>query len=374
MRFKTHLSINLSRMSDNFNNLKQLAPHNEVLFMIKADAYGHGMVPVVNFCLDNLGIKEFGCASIGEAIHLRNELESSQFDIYVFSDLVLSETICKKAYSSKRILPVISDLRDLEIFLNDSEFKYVPLCLKFDTGMNRLGFEVTQLDEVMRMLKSKGRTSIEHLMSHFSSSYVGKNINSKSGKQYNLFKEVKASFQSSGFEVNKTSMANSGAIEQDIALDETHIRPGLIMYGPSSLLEFNPEWKGKNVSEFRTHIIKLKHIKKGDHVGYGDHVSKSGGTLVTLPIGYGDGIPSAYRNLTISHMGLKGKLIGRVNMDMSSFLFSDEAMDKFEVDQGVHIWDESVASFVQTCREIRTIPYELFCLVSSRVPRIYSLK
>ena len=139
MHFRSRLKIKLSLLEENFKKLTSLAPGKEILFMVKADAYGHGMIPIVKFSHEKLEIKEFGVATLEEALKLRKELPHSKFEIYVFSDLQLPITENKEKFKQNRIIPVIATLGDLDYFLMENEFKHFPLCLKFNTGMNRLG-------------------------------------------------------------------------------------------------------------------------------------------------------------------------------------------------------------------------------------------
>mgnify|MGYP000359691125 CR=1 FL=1 len=142
MRIKSCMEINVSRLASNFNLLDEICPDNETLFMVKANAYGHGIVPIVKFAHFELGVREFGCASIGEALHLRKEIPSGEFEIYVFSDINLELEEATEIYLNNRIIPVISNEINLKYFLSHDEFKFFPLCIKVNTGMNRLGLSM----------------------------------------------------------------------------------------------------------------------------------------------------------------------------------------------------------------------------------------
>ena len=95
------MEIDLSLLAFNYKQLKTLCPNNQVLFMVKADAYGHGMIPIVKFSHFELGIKEFGCASVGEALKLREAIPDGQFEIYVFSDVQIVLKAAKEIYLNK---------------------------------------------------------------------------------------------------------------------------------------------------------------------------------------------------------------------------------------------------------------------------------
>ena len=146
MRFRTRLYVDLSLLADNFEKLKELAPKNEVIFMVKADGYGHGMVPIVHFAITELNIKEFGVATLGEAKKLREELADYEFEIFVFSDIQIESKACQEIFLSHRIIPVISNIEDIQIFLENPDFNNFPIFLKVNTGMNRLGILPEEVD------------------------------------------------------------------------------------------------------------------------------------------------------------------------------------------------------------------------------------
>ena len=110
MKFRSRLNIDLSIFAANLNCLKQIAPANDIIFMVKADGYGHGSKSIVNFSYNELNIKEFGTASLDEALLLRGELSKEEFELYVFSDIQISEKSNIELYLNHRIIPVISKL------------------------------------------------------------------------------------------------------------------------------------------------------------------------------------------------------------------------------------------------------------------------
>ncbi|MBF0359561.1 MAG: alanine racemase [Oligoflexia bacterium] len=381
MRFKTCLKINLNKLKENYRKLRELANSNKVLFVIKSNAYGHGIVPIVRFAVTELGIDSFGSASLGEAIILRTSLPDLQFDLYVFSDLEFENEYHNRHLINKRIIPVISTIRNLKLILESDLCKYIPLCLKFDTGMNRLGIKYAEIEELITLLKAHNKSSLFHVMSHFASSSSKITEDSGNGpyKQYQQFKEIKKILIQNGFTIERSSMANSGAIEQKFALEEeTHIRPGLLLYGLSSLNKelrssSNSNWSGENISSLETHVIDFYKIKKGDPIGYGGPLSPRDGTLVYLAYGYGDGLLNFYNKLKVEHCGFVGEIIGRISMDLMALLFPTEAHNHFNAGDTVLIWDHTPNKILSIADEHRVIPYEILCGISDRVPRVYTL-
>lgn len=374
MRFRSRLLVDLNILSENYQKLKKICPKNEVLFMVKADAYGHGILPIVRHAVTELGIKEFGCATLGEAIHLRDELYDLEFEIYVFSDVQLGLQEKSEIYLNRRIIPVLSNLNDLNFILGNSEFKNFPLCIKFNTGMNRLGIDYDKASEVIDLVKSKGRKSIYHLLTHFSSSSLSMITNKKNIEQKARFKALKEAFIGAGLELERTSIANSGAIEQGHGLEETHVRPGLMMYGPSSLIKPIREqslWTGKTISSLETYVLKVFPVSKGQPIGYGATPVPYEGLCAIIALGYGDGFSTRYAGATLNHNGHLGKVVGRVNMDMAQVLFKKDAINDLKVDDRFIVWRNEQSDIMRLSDETATIPYEIFLHLTNRVPKVY---
>ncbi len=372
MRLGSEFTVHLSRLAHNLQEIKKLSPSAETLLMVKANAYGHGIKEVSQFSIENVGIRSLGCASLGEALFLRKELPNLSCDLYVFSDLGFFQPDYFSYYSQYKILPVIADLTSLDLFLQNKEFQYVPLSLKFNTGMYRLGFDHIDVEKVAQKIKKSGRKSVYHLMTHFSSSGLEKS--KRSAEQYDRFLSLKKCFQDNGIVLERTSVSNSGAIEQQFGVQETHVRPGIMAYGPSSMVDFSKaSWQGKNISTLKTKVLRTFMAERGTPLGYGGPVTPEKALVVVVGLGYGDGISRSYSGLTKTVKGLTGKIFGRVNMDMVSFIFPPESEGKIKQHDDFIFWDEDYKEINRMADQIGTISYELFCNISLRVPKIYRL-
>lgn len=376
MRFRSRLVVNLNHLAHNYSLIKKMAPKSEVLFMVKADGYGHGMIPIVRYAIAELGIKEFGCATIVEALKLREELSDLEFEIYVFSDIQLELLENADIYLKHRIIPVISSISDLDYVLHNIEFKNFPICLKFNTGMNRLGLDAQDASQIVNKLKRHGRLSVHHLISHYANASYPMSSNERNIFQRTRFDEIKKYFLDSGITLLRSSQANSGAIEQLAGLDDTHIRPGLMMYGPTSLISDFSEhghYKGKIISRLETHILRTFEVKKGEPIGYGSLPCPHDGIVAVLAIGYGDGFSTRYAGAHLYHRGFEGEIIGRVNMDMIQVLFPTQAKESILPHDVFTVWGERDGDLLKFSDETKTIPYELFCSLLPRIPRVYRL-
>ena len=371
MRYGSRLAVNLDILGQNIDSLKKICPNNTILFMVKANGYGHGLVEISRYALKK-GVSEFGCATLAEAIMLREQLKNEKFEVYVFSDFNLNIKQQGEQFLEKRIIPVITSDHDLAIILEDKKFQHFPLCLKFNTGMNRLGLSWQDAEEIADKILSHGRIKIFHLMTHLacaSSSLTKHPLNISQRKNFELVKKI---FRVKGLNVQASSLANSGTIEQGFGLEESHIRPGLMLYGPSSLNDDIVEqslWKGQIISSLETEIIKVRTIKKGEPIGYGGTIVPHDGPLAIVALGYGDGLSTNYDGAEMFYGDYKGVICGRVNMDMAHILFPPDA--KIVENSTIQIWNENPSRFSRLCKQTKMIPYELFCQITSRVPRIY---
>ena len=172
MRYHTELTVKLDNLAYNYNLLKKITPNNEVIFMVKANAYGHGLMEIVSYAANELGVKRFGCASLGEAVAIRKTLPHLKCELWVFSDSNLEVDSFNELYLDYNIIPVIHNFADLERVLSNQDFKYMPLVVKIDTGMKRLGIKDDDGEKLVCLLSQYKRKCIDHLMTHLSSSYL----------------------------------------------------------------------------------------------------------------------------------------------------------------------------------------------------------
>ncbi len=375
MRLGAHLDIDLKILKANIQGLKRLAPKAEILFMVKANGYGHGMVPVTRFTVEECGLTNFGVATLSEGLHLRKSIPERPFDIYVFSENHLSPEYAEE-YSHNALIPVISSSAELDAFLSEKAFSRVPLTLKFNTGMNRLGLVIQELEQIMAKLKSKGRREIFHLMTHFGRSFELLDQAKITLEQVKLFADLKKCFIDAGFSICHTSSSNSGAIEQGIGINETHIRPGLMLYGPSALsanARATTPWTGQSISSLKVNVLRRMSIKKNSPVGYGGATVPQDGTICILAIGYGDGFSTKLQNTTLYHLPGHPTLFGRINMDMAQLFYLGSGSEIPKEGDLLEMWGHDSSHILSLSDQSGIIPYELYCSLGDRIPRIYSL-
>jgi len=368
MREHTRLEISWAALERNWEVIQRLAPGAQILPMIKANAYGHGLVEVGQHLASALKAKALGVATLGEAEVFLKATPKFQGQILVFSDSNLTDPGIEARYADERIVPVLHEASALEVFLRSKAFAHLPLVIKLNTGMNRLGLEEGEWEWAATRVLQSGRRSVQHLLSHFSCSYMEYEDGDKTHRQEAAFARGLAIFKAAGLSVEETSLANSGAIEQKISVNHSWVRPGLMLYGPGSFAA-----RTEMISSFKTHIMKVFPVKRGVPVGYGTHVSLEDGVIAVLPVGYGDGLPTQLAGHKFPALGFETKVFGRVNMDMAFLFFPQDAWGKIKAGDEVRFWEKDPAAVVSWAEHMGTHPYQAMCGISGRVPRVYRL-
>ena len=363
------LHVKLDYLDHNLNLIKKKSNTAEIILMVKANAYGHGLVPITHFAFHENNIKHFGVASLNEALVIRKELPSLPIEIFLFSDFDLTSKSLENVLD-QRLTPVVSQMENLDVFLSSKKCQHIPLCLKFNTGMNRLGFHKNELEQIIIKLKKANRREIHHLFSHFSSSQIELSQNLGMQKQIDLFQEIKKIFTQEGFSIHHSSIANSGAIEQEIISTENFVRPGLVAYGPQSFRHQEKNDHFKIVSSLEGRVLQRFHLKKGETFGYNDTVCEEDSEVIIINLGYADGIFPFFIDSPISIENEVGHIRGRVNMDMTFVAFK-KLSPKIQKNSLIKIWDHTQDSFSQFLNG-KCIPYLLLTgLNQPRIKKIY---
>lgn len=349
--------INLAAISHNLQRVQQLAPASKVLAVLKANAYGHGLVQVAQALT---AADAFAVARIDEALALRTA--------GIVKPIVLLEGFYEAAelpiLLANNLQTVVHNelqLQALEQTALDGQLK---VWLKIDTGMHRLGIAPEQFNEFYRRLWQC--TAVQpgiRLMSHFCCADMP--CSAKTEQQLALFQQLTAD------KAEQQSLANSAAI---IRLPQSHgdwVRPGLMLHGISPL----PDQQGQQhqllpVMRLSSRLIAMRQILAGETIGYGGNWQTEVTTWIgVIAIGYGDGYPRHASNGTpVWLAGREVKLVGRVSMDMITVDLGPAPMEKIGAE--AVLWGPELAiERVAQCAD--TIPYELLCNITPRVDYQY---
>ena len=349
-----HVVLNADCAARNLQRIRSLAPEARIMAVIKANAYGHGMVRIARALAGQTDA--FAVARTDEALALRDSGVTQR--IAVLQGFVCREEL--EAHQSGGLEPVIHSGWQVELLEKTDLSEPLKVWLKLDTGMHRLGLLPSEFTELLNRLRHcPNVVQPVPIMSHLSS--ADELEDPSTGHQLTLFREATRQVPA------ERSVANSaGLFGWQEAITEW-VRPGISLYGVSPF----PERTGideqlKPVMTFRTRIISIKTISAGSRVGYGgDWVCPHTTRLGVAAVGYGDGYPRLARSGTpVLVCGQRVPLVGRVSMDMITIDLTE--CPEAAVGDLVTLWGEGLP-VEEIAREAGTIPYDLLCGITQRV-------
>ncbi len=360
---QTYANINLKNLAHNCVQLSSRLRSNQKFFaIVKANAYGHGAT-VVAQTLAKCGVDLFGVATLDEALSLRNQGVRGQ--IFVLDGLQGPVEV----YEQYALIPVLHAKEELVQIVAAAQSGFM-VSLKVDTGMGRLGFFTEELPEVLTVLKNKNLV-LNSIISHLACADQGTEF---VAEPLQKFQEVERLVKAQGFENVAFSLHNSAATLDAVPSEWQWYRPGLALYGcypnarQKSLLDLQP------VLEWKTEITSLKTFASGQSIGYGaTHVTERTSRIAILPVGYADGYARALSNcgFVLVH-GKRAPVVGRVSMDLTAIDVTDisDAAYGSEVTLLGADGDDCITAS-DLAGWVKTIPYEILCGISARVPRKY---
>lgn len=362
--------ININSLINNVEEIKRIAKDKELIAAIKADGYGHGAVDIAPFMLKS-GIDRFAVAVISEAIELRRNDISAPIMILGYTPLILGKDLLRyDIEQSVMSYEYCKELSDLAV----EEKCIAKIHIALDTGMGRIGFIPNKESvEEVKKISELPNVEIVGMFSHFSTA-------DEADKEYTLlqlekFKKFDEELRKRGIKIPMRHIANSAAlIDVEESIFEA-LRPGIILYGyyPSSEVNKNVI-KLEPVMSLKTNIVHIKEVERGTSISYNrTFVTERKSKIATLPVGYADGYSRALSNKgKVIINGKIANIVGRVCMDqcmvdvtdIEDVKVGDEVILMGE-DRGVKIDAEDLAKLLDT------ISYEVTCMISKRVPRVY---
>ncbi len=355
MTLAAYARINLAAVKHNIARVKSYAPEAKIMAVIKANAYGHGLLRIAK------ALNEVDAVAVARAYE-GIQLRQSGFKNRI---MVLEGFVCEQELNTLTEYDldiVLHSAGQLDILENYPVQKKLSVWLKLDTGMNRLGLDAAEFERIYQRLFAcicvKQPVSF---MTHLSSADDKENVVTlQQIKQFNN--------QVNGYEGEK-SIANSAGIMAWPDSIADWVRPGIMLYGVSpfpdddrELLDLMP------VMSLHSHLISVKEIEAGERVGYaGTWTSEITTRLGVVAIGYGDGYPRYTKTGTpVLVNGKRVSLVGRVSMDMITVDLS--CQEHAKAGDPVTLWGDGLA-VEEIAHYADTIPYTLLCGVTSRVER-----
>jgi len=365
---QTWVEIDLAALKSNYSVIKGHLPQGtRIMAAVKANAYGHGIVEVAK-CLTACGVDYLGVACVDEAVVLRRA--GVKKPILHLGGFLKGDA---QAFLDYDITATVADL-SLAKILNQVGRRFkkkIKVHVKIDTGMGRLGVWHNDASDFIISLCALEHLNLEGIYTHFPSADSDEDF---TRSQLAVFCSLLDKLQIRGVDIPLKHCANSMAVLGFKSAHLNLVRPGLALYGLHPKEEMFDRVDLEPVLNFKTKIVYLKEVEKGRSISYGrTYVTPEKTTIATLPVGYGDGY-----NRLLSNKGsvlIKGFLCPIVGV---------VCMDQTMVDVGavpnVKLGDEVVLAGVQKNKKIRveeiaamchTIPYEVVCWISPRVPRVY---
>lgn len=397
---RTWAEVSLAALGENFHAVqKHVGPGVTICAVVKADGYGHGAVECAR-ALESEGATWLGVTDAAEGLALRaagvtarillmTGIWKGEEDGIVAQNLTPTiwepwhiealERASQERASQKRS----SQRRSAQERQGDLPSHRLPVHLKIDTGMNRLGASMDALPRLCEMLSACKHLSLEGVSTHFASAEV---LDAEDAvRQMKCFEEGLAVLQSYGLHPLLVHMGNSAAMSARPDTWKTMVRPGIALYGyslaftrgdaPAVMTELPLL---RPVLSWKTRVLTVKEVAAGKAVGYmGTYVTKARSRIAVLPVGYADGYPRLLSNRARVIVGGEyAPVVGRVSMDLT-------IVDVSHI-RGVAVGDEVIligrgsgkdsgksVDAVELARLCESVPYEILCGLSQRVPRVY---
>lgn len=362
--------VDLDKLAHNMREIRRVSKSKDIIAVIKADGYGHGALDIAPTLLEN-GATRIAVAVLSEAIELRRGGIEKSIVVLGFTppsliDMLLRYDIEQTVYSyelSKEIS-----------LMAQKKNKIAKVHIALDTGMGRIGYLPNEesIEEVYKISKLPN-IIIEGLFSHFSS--ADEKDKEYTMLQFNNYNDFYERLLQKGVKINIRHIANSAAI---IDFPEAHfeaVRPGIILYGyyPSNEV-FKDRIDLKPVMSLKTNIVHIKTLPAGEYISYGRKFKTNRESIIaTLPVGYADGYTRLlYNKAMVIINGSFAPVIGRICMDQCMVDVTDLKDIKLG-DEVILMGEQGNSKFTadNIAELIGTINYEITCMISKRVPRVY---
>lgn len=366
----TWAEIDLDNLEHNMKEIAKLCKGKEIIAVLKADAYGHGALDVAR-TLINGGATKLGAAVITEALELRDSGIDTPIVILGYTPLSFAKELIRNdieqtVYTYECAAELSKEAQSLN--------KRVKIHVAVDTGMGRIGFLPTNqgLNEIEALSKLPN-VDIDAIFTHFATAdEADKSYTLEQMEKFNWFCDA---LEKRGVNVGKKHIANSAAI---IDMPDAYfdgVRPGILLYGYYPSYEVNREKLDlKRVLTLKANISYVKTLPKGEYISYGrKFYTERESIIATIPIGYADGYSRQMLNKAkVIINGQLAPVVGSICMDQCMVDVTDIGQVK-EGDEVILLGEQNGVKFdaEDMAEIIGTISYEVICMISKRVPRVY---
>jgi alanine racemase len=369
----TVAEINLAALRYNYSIVAQRAPRGcGILAVVKADAYGHGFMDVA-LELESLGVTAYAVAFLAEGIQLRKS--GIDRPILILGGIYPGQERKTVGFNLSTAVYTLDQARALDAAARKL-YRKAKIHVKIDTGMGRLGIVHSEAEEFFRALKDLPNLEVEGIFSHFASA----DELDDAGRQYTqqqvaFFTGALAAAHAAGFSPHYVHIANSAAaLTLDLSFCNL-IRPGITLYGVMPSADFQGMVALRPVMRLKSVVAMLKWVEPGTSISYGRHYTAGERRrIASVPIGYADGYCRSLTNRGEALVrGQRARVAGTVCMDW--IMLDVTGIEGVAVGDEVTLLGPDPMGDCITAEELAeaagTIPYEIFCGISKRVPRIY---
>jgi len=359
--------VDLSAIARNYRLLEERAGTGvAVIPVVKADAYGHGAVPVARR-LEQEGAGIFAVATAEEGVELRRGGVAGEILLLNFSDS--ADLAIHRAYG---LTPTLHDLAQAEAFARAAGTRTpaLPVHLKLDTGMGRLGFPPKEIGALVEVLRRAPGLSVRGVFAQLSAAEDPGSPATPG--EVRGFSDGVAALRAAGIAPGLLHLANSAGALGHPESRFSAVRPGLALYGVPPSERFAGEGLVAAMT-LSTRVMAVREFPAGTPIGYGGaFVTRRPSTIAVLPIGYHDGLRRSFSgNVSVLLRGREAPIVGAVSMDLTFVDATDDGASPGDpvvclgADAGrrVTAWD--------LARAAGTIPYEILCGIGPRVARVY---
>ncbi len=371
---RTWADISMDNLSHNYRLLRSGIPGDcRFLGVVKADAYGHGAVPVSRGLVD-LGADYLAVSNMEEAVQLRRSYIRLPILILGYTPAFYAEDMVD--------MGVRQEVHSIEYALQLAEAlagtgKRLKIHIKLDTGMSRLGFFADSeetLDQIRRIAAMECFVT-EGVFTHFPvADSLSQEAEAETKRQFEAFAAMTDALAASGVHFKLRHCCNSAAtlLHPEYALDM--VRPGIATYGISPSEELAGRFDLRPLMSLRTTVSQIRPFEAGIGVSYGGtYVTPAPRTIAVLAIGYADGLARSLSNrVSFLLHGKRVPVVGRICMDMCMVDVTEvpearvgDVVTVFGTDGDAAIPVDDLA------RLTGTIPYETLCSINKRTPRFY---
>lgn len=351
----TQAFIDRSALTHNLSIVRKYAPHSRVMAVVKADAYGHGLLQTAQ-ALAN--VDGFALLELDAAINLREA--GYQQPILLLEGFFSTQELA--LFERYRLSAVIHHPEQIAMLLA-SRHPQLNLFLKINTGMNRLGLRPEKVSEIISQLQKNHCSKNITLMTHFASA-------DDPSQHDSVIQQLQCFQQVVHTHAHPSSLANSAAI---MCYPQSHadwVRPGIMLYGASPFTDRTAaDLDLRPVMTLTSKIIAIHELKAGDKVGYhGLFQADCPMRIGIVACGYADGYPRhAPTNTPVLVNNQQSRLLGRISMDMLTVDLTN--IQDVQVNSPVILWGKEI-SVDEVAQRAGTTSYELLCALAPRVEKI----